>query len=107
MSQLFIIWDNKTHSRDKHSSPQHAQAVIEALIEEGMGGGGKVFPVVAFFTADNIKFVAQDCLGTWWTFTEKPVLDAQGIICSLSGGGDVWHETRTGWWTDTLFNLEK
>lgn len=34
MSQSVVIWDNKTHSRDRHPSPQHAHAVIEALIKE-------------------------------------------------------------------------
>ena len=105
MSQSVVIWDNKTHSRDRHSSPQHAQAVIEALIEEGMGCEGKVFPVVAFVVPDDIKYIKQDRLGSWWVFTKKPV---EGAEYAAVGTSDEYsHKTRTGWWTGKLFNLEK
>lgn len=105
MSQSFIIWDNKTHSRDRHIRPTHAGHVIDALLKEGMGGEGKVFPVVAFVVPDDIKYTKQDRLGYWWVFTKKPV---EGDEYAAVGISDEYsHKTRTGWWTGKLFNLER
>lgn len=106
MSQSVVIWDNKTHSRDRHPSPQHAHAVIHAHLYEGMGCEGKVFPVAAMVTTNSTKYVIQDCLGYWWFFTKKPVQDAQDRWCFLTEDSMMSHASGLGWWTYKIFNLE-
>ena len=105
MSQSFVVWDNKTHSRDKHLSDVHASAVIGALEREGMGCEGKVFPVAAMVVPDDIRFVAQDSLGYWWTFTHAPVEAPEGCWMSPDGDEGYVHTSSIGWWTNKMYRL--
>lgn len=63
-----------------------------------------MFPVAAMVVPDSTKYVVQDRLGYWWLFTKKPV---EGAEYAAVGTSDEYsHKTRTGWWTNKLFNVE-
>lgn len=101
MSQSFVIWDDHTHSTDRHNCHVSAGQVIFTLLKEGKG---KVFPVVAFVATDDTKYAKQDRLGYWWVFSSKPVEGAEYAF--VDSTDEYSHKTRTGWWTGKLYQLD-
>ena len=79
-----VIWENGACSRDNHCSREAAEAVASSIEAEGMGGEGKVFPIVALVVEEGVKYIVQDSIGYWWAFNAKPKEILEG--CWQSNG---------------------
>ena len=98
------IWKDHTHVMPD-LSPWLAEVHLTSLLVDGVEGQ---IPVAAFVVPDWATYAVQSVSGDWYALDAAPVRsEKHGASVSQGREEVVFTGQPKGWWTDTLFNLEK